>query len=73
VCKLISKLTCTRQLKFKRLDIITVKQPSASLKPVIQFGFNEFFGFLILIFVQNCLLFMLFNFNNLNLNNFNLA
>lgn len=36
MCKLISKLTITRQLKLERFVIITVKQPSASKKPVIQ-------------------------------------
>lgn len=44
MCKLISKLTITRQFKevsiLFRLLIITVKQPSASKNPVIQFGSN---------------------------------
>ena len=44
MCKLISKLTITRQFKSvrSRLLIITVKQPSASQKPVIQFGSSLF-------------------------------
>jgi hypothetical protein len=39
MCKLISKLTIERQFKLDLLVIITLKQPSASQKPVIQFGY----------------------------------
>jgi hypothetical protein len=39
-CKLISKLTVTRHCELERLDIITLKHPSASLNPVTQLGFN---------------------------------
>jgi len=54
MCKLISKLTITRQFKevplLSRLLIITVKQPSASQNPVIQFGFN-LLGILVLVLI----------------------
>jgi hypothetical protein len=54
MCKLISKLTITRQFKevplLSRLLIITVKQPSASQNPVIQFGSN-LLGILVLVLI----------------------
>ena len=37
MCKLISKLTIVRQFKLDLLVTITLKQPSASQKPVTQF------------------------------------
>jgi hypothetical protein len=48
ICRLISKLVCTRQFKADLLEIITVKQPSPSVNPVTQFG-SSLFGISVLL------------------------